>query len=78
MARRHKRREARPETLKPTISGRRPHWRADGAPKVAYGSRAEALTVAEERQQESGTDLEVYRCHVCHAWHMGTNRGSDD
>jgi hypothetical protein len=51
------------------------HWRADGAPKRAYASQAEALSVSDERRRESGADLNVYRCEYCHAWHMG-NRGA--
>jgi hypothetical protein len=34
-------------------------------------SRGEALSVAEERMREAGRKLDVYRCAVCSAWHMG-------
>jgi hypothetical protein len=34
-------------------------------------SRGEALSVAEERSHETGAQLEVYRCSVCSAWHLG-------
>jgi hypothetical protein len=47
------------------------HWRADGAPKTAYGSQGEALGVADEQRQDFGVDLNVYRCDVCSSWHMG-------
>lgn len=47
------------------------HWRADGAPKSGYRSQAEALSVADERRQETGVVLNVYRCDYCSAWHMG-------
>lgn len=51
------------------------HWRADGNPKTAYRSQAEALAMADWRRQESGADLSVYRCDVCSAWHMGKAGG---
>jgi hypothetical protein len=47
------------------------HWRADGLPKTAYASQGDALTAALIRRQESGVELNVYRCDVCSAWHMG-------
>jgi hypothetical protein len=34
-------------------------------------SQGEALSVAEERRREAGRTLDVYRCAVCSAWHMG-------
>jgi hypothetical protein len=55
----------------------RSHWRADGAPKSAYRSQGEALSVADERRQESGVDLNAYRCEVCSAWHLGNSDGRD-
>jgi hypothetical protein len=51
------------------------HWRADGAPKAAFRSQAEALSVADERRHDSGLELNVYRCDVCSAWHMGNAEG---
>jgi hypothetical protein len=56
------------------ISGLGSHWRADGKPKTAYPSRSDALTAALVRRQESGVELDVYRCDVCSAWHMGNPR----
>ncbi len=53
------------------IPGLGSHWRADGAPKTAYRSQSDALTMALVRRQESGVELDVYRCDVCSAWHMG-------
>jgi hypothetical protein len=50
------------------------HWRADGAPKVSYGSAGEAWSVADERRQETGVALNVYQCDVCAGWHMGRDR----
>jgi hypothetical protein len=41
-------------------------------------SRGEALSVAEERSRETGLELDVYRCPVCSAWHMGNPMGRDD
>jgi hypothetical protein len=52
-----------------------PHWRADGAPKAAYLTQGEALSVAEERRHETGVELSVYRCDVCAGWHMGGRDG---
>ncbi len=41
-------------------------------------SRGEALSVAEERSRETGLELDVYRCAVCSAWHMGNPLGRDE
>ncbi len=41
-------------------------------------SRGEALSVAEERLQDAGVHLDVYRCSVCSAWHMGNPLERDD
>jgi hypothetical protein len=56
------------------ISGLGSHWRADGLPKTAYASQGDALSAALVRGQESGVELNVYRCDVCSAWHMGNAR----
>jgi hypothetical protein len=53
------------------------HWRDDGAPKTAYVSQGEALSVADERRQDTGVELAVYRCEVCSAWHMGKQSGRE-
>jgi hypothetical protein len=53
------------------------HWRADGAPKNAYRTQRDALSVAEERRQETGVVLSVYLCEYCSAWHMGNPAGRD-
>ena len=53
------------------------HWRADGAPKATYRTQQEALSVADERQLESGVDLNVYQCDLCHCWHMGSAAGRE-
>jgi hypothetical protein len=58
------------------IQGLGSHWRADGNPKTAYPSQSDALTAVLVRQQESGVVLDVYRCDVCSAWHMGNPRGT--
>jgi hypothetical protein len=55
----------------PPPQSHRSHWRADGAPKTAYRSQRDALSAADERRQESGVDLNVYRCEICSAWHLG-------
>ncbi|MDA8310065.1 MAG: hypothetical protein M0Z46_05540 [Actinomycetota bacterium] len=51
------------------------HWREDGQPKVRYPSRSDALTAADERARESGTELGVYECAFCGGWHMGRRSG---
>jgi hypothetical protein len=56
---------------KERVPGLGSHWRADGAPKTAYRSQSDALTAALVRRQESGVELDVYRCDMCSAWHMG-------
>ncbi len=53
------------------------HWRADGAPKTSYSSQGEALSVADELRQDTGADLNVYRCQHCSGWHMGSAGGRD-
>jgi hypothetical protein len=58
----------------PRVQGLGSHWRADGLPKAAYDSQGDALTAALVRRQESGMELNVYRCDVCSAWHMGNPR----
>jgi hypothetical protein len=56
------------------VPGLGSHWRADGLPKTSYASQGDALTAALVRRQESGVALDVYRCDVCSAWHMGNPR----
>ncbi len=56
------------------VPGLGSHWRADGRPKAAYSSQADALTAALVRREDSGVELTVYRCDVCSAWHMGNPR----
>ena len=76
MARRTNRRERHADRtacrVAPSLGA---HWRADGTPKIAYGSQGEALAVADERRAETGVDLSVYRCDFCSAWHMGNAEG---
>jgi hypothetical protein len=74
MARRGRRRTTRRPAPRERPETFRSHWRADGAAKTAYRSQAEALSVADERRQDSGVELAVYRCGFCSAWHLG-NRG---
>ena len=54
------------------------HWRGDGQPKVRFGSRAEALSAAEDRARESGVTLGTYRCDFCDGWHMGRRSGREE
>jgi hypothetical protein len=53
------------------------HWRADGAPKTSYASQREAWAMADERRQDTGVSLNVYRCDFCSSWHLGNDRGRD-
>jgi hypothetical protein len=69
MARR--RRTTKRSDERPGILGS--HWRADGAPKTSFSTQGEALSVADERRQESGATLNVYRCDYCAGWHMGSS-----
>ena len=67
---------------RPRIDTARPqglgaHWRADGAPKNGYRTQRDALAVALERQQDTGVELNVYRCDFCSAWHMGNPSGRE-
>ncbi len=54
--------------------GPREHWRADGAPKVAYGSADEANRAAFQARLEHGVDLDPYRCSICSQWHLANRR----
>jgi len=47
------------------------HWRADGAPKARFPTRADAERVAAARASTHDADLGVYRCSFCAAWHLG-------
>ncbi len=51
--------------------GHREHWRADGAPKVAYPTADDANRAALQARLEHGLDLDPYRCGICHRWHLG-------
>ena len=53
------------------------HWRTDGAAKTAYRTQGDAQAAADVRRQDSGVELNVYRCDVCSAWHMGNPGGRD-
>jgi hypothetical protein len=53
------------------------HWRADGAPKAAFHSQREALSVADDRRQHTGVTLSVYECDFCRCWHMGKSGGRE-
>jgi hypothetical protein len=75
---RAKAKERRQESHNHRIEGLGSHWRADGLPKTPYMSEADALTAVLVRRQESGVELNVYRCDFCSAWHMGNpRRGAD-
>ena len=53
------------------------HFRADGGPKVTYRTQRDALSVADERSQDTGVSLNVYRCEYCSGWHMGNAGGRE-
>ena len=53
------------------------HWRADGRPKTAYPTQRDALSVADERHQDTGVDLNAYRCDTCSKWHLGNTAGRE-
>jgi len=52
------------------------HWRADGAAKSRFASKADALGAANQRWIEDKVELSVYRCEYCNGWHLG--RSSQD
>jgi len=54
--------------------GRREHWRADGVPKVAYGSADEANRATLQARLEHGVDLDPYSCGICGRWHLANRR----
>lgn len=51
------------------------HWREDGQPKQRYPTERIARDAAQERSQEAGVELNVYRCAFCNGWHMGKRGG---
>ena len=75
--RRDRRSERRRSGEDDRIPGLGSHWRSDGVAKTGYRSQSDALVAADMRRQESGVDLNVYRCDVCSAWHMGKPNGRD-
>jgi hypothetical protein len=77
MGRRKARRRNIPTTRSDAARRANPgsHWRADGTPKVAYRSQAEALSVADERRYDTGLELTVYQCDMCSSWHMANAEG---
>jgi hypothetical protein len=72
-ARRGRKRPPRPQDPD-AGGGRREHWRADGAPKVGYGSVDEANRAAFQARLEHGVDLDPYRCGICSQWHLANRR----
>lgn len=71
-ARRGRKRDAARQAPAPDL--RSAHVKANGSPKRAYASEAEALSVADEQRWENGVQLSAYRCPVCTAWHLGGRR----
>lgn len=57
-----------------TGGGGREHWRADGEPKAAYATAAEADRYALEVLLHDGAQLEPYTCGICGRWHLGNRR----
>lgn len=72
-ARRGRRPHRRPRDPEAT-GGRREHWRADGAPKTAYGSADEANRATLQARLEHGVDLDPYSCGICGRWHLANRR----
>jgi len=72
-ARRGRKQHARPRDPE-AGGGRRQHWRADGAPKVAFRSADEANRAAFQARLEHGVDLDPYRCGICSHWHLANRR----
>ena len=52
----------------------REHHGADGRPKVAFTTRADAERAAFDRRLHDGLDLDVYRCSLCSSWHLARSR----
>lgn len=47
------------------------HFTREGAPKNGYRTEAEARGAAQLAWTLNRAELDVYRCDVCHLWHMG-------
>jgi hypothetical protein len=48
----------------------RSHVRADGSPKVRYGSEQEAREAAQLQWVLNSAELGCYRCEICSGWHL--------
>lgn len=47
------------------------HFTRESRPKTTYRTSAEAASAAQLAWTLSGVDLNTYRCHYCHQWHIG-------
>lgn len=50
------------------------HTTKFGQPKVAYGTRDEAIEHARAMTAREGAPLSAYRCATCAKWHLGRER----
>lgn len=74
MAKARRGRKPLPRRDPETGGGRREHWRADGEPKTAYTSAADADRYALQALLHDGAQLEPYVCGICGRWHLGNRR----
>ena len=64
---RRRRRPREPRSLGPLAS----HMTREGTPKNAYRTEREARSAAQLAWTLNRAELDVYRCQICHQWHMG-------
>ena len=46
-------------------------------PRPHIRPERDALSVADERHQDTGVDLNAYRCDTCSKWHLGNTAGRE-
>jgi hypothetical protein len=54
------------------LVSKRSCYRADGTPKIRYGSEGSAAMAAHHMGRKTGKNYDVYRCWFhCRKWHIG-------
>lgn len=47
----------------------------DCSKKMAFDSKAEAENASTVAEFQRGSNLKVYKCRLCHLWHLATDYG---
>lgn len=54
-----------------TVTGRHPHWAANGVAKRRFITKNHAKLVARRTQAMGGPRMMAYACHLCGGYHVG-------